>query len=108
MDASRAATGMSDVFAIRTVLFIMGSPLFGSFKAGNSLRTSVISFPRSPHPTYTIMSASDHFASWCCTTVLPLPNGPGTDATPPFATGNNVSITLCPVMRGSVGLSFSL
>ena len=31
------------------------------------------------------MSASAHFASWCCTTVFPLPNGPGTAATPPFA-----------------------
>ena len=42
MDASRAATGMSEVLAIRTVRFIMDSPDLGSFSSGNSRSTSVI------------------------------------------------------------------
>ena len=50
MDASRAATGMSEVLAIRTVRSISEYPVAGSFNSGNSLRTSVISLPRSPHP----------------------------------------------------------
>ena len=49
------------------------------------------------------MSASAHLASWCCTTVLPLPNGPGTAATPPFAMGNIASMTRWPVTRGISG-----
>jgi V/A-type H+-transporting ATPase subunit I len=65
IEASLAATGISDVFAISTVLFIRDSPVFGSFNSGNSIRTSVISLPRSPQPIYTTMSASAHFASWC-------------------------------------------
>ena len=65
MLASRAATGISEVFAISTVRFIRERPVRGSFSSGNSIRTSVISLPRSPQPTYTIMSASAHFASWC-------------------------------------------
>ena len=99
---------MSDVFAIRTVRFINDSPVLGSFNSGNSIKTSVISFPRSPQPIYTTISASAHFASWCCTTVFPLPKGPGTAATPPFEIGNNVSITLCPVSKGASGTNFSL
>ena len=63
MLASRAATGMSDVFAISTVRFIRLSPVRGSLSSGNSISTSVISLPRSPQPTYTIMSASAHLAS---------------------------------------------
>ena len=38
--------------------------------------------------------------------VLPLPNGPGIAAIPPFAIGNRQSITLCPVIRGLSGESF--
>jgi len=38
---------------------------------------------------------------------LPLPNGPGTAATPPRAIGKNVSITRWPVTIGSLGGSFS-
>ena len=108
IDASLAATGISDVFAINTVLSIRDCPVFGSFNSGNSLRTSVISFPRSPQPIYTTMSASAHFANWCCITVFPLPKGPGTAATPPLAIGNRVSITLCPVISGLFGAFFSL
>src|SRR5699024_11559170 len=33
-----------------------------------------------------------HFASWCWITVLPLPKGPGTAATPPLAMGKKVSM----------------
>src|SRR5699024_4041530 len=47
-----------------------------------------------------------HFASWCCITVLPLPKGPGTAATPPLAMGKKVSITLWPVTRGTSRGSF--
>ena len=36
--------------AMRTVLRINGWPLAGSTSSGNSRRTSVISFPRSPQP----------------------------------------------------------
>ena len=50
MDASLAATGMSEVLAISTVRFIIDSPVLGSFSSGNSIKTSVISFPRSPQP----------------------------------------------------------
>ena len=108
IDASLAATGMLEVLAISTVRFMSGSPDFGSTSSGNSINTSVISFPRSPQPMYTTMSASAHLASWCCTTVLPLPKGPGMHATPPFATGKNMSITLWPVVMAWTGGSFSL
>ena len=106
MEASRAATGMSEVLAISTVRSISGRPVLGSVSAGNSLSTSVISLPRSPQPMYTTTSASAHLASWCWVTVLPLPNGPGIAATPPFASGNRQSITRCPVMSGRSGASF--
>src|SRR3990167_11008142 len=56
IDASLAATGIFDVFTIRTVLRLKGRPVDGSNSFGNSVKTSVISFPRSPHPTYTIIS----------------------------------------------------
>ena len=46
------------------------------------------------------MSASDHLASWCCTTVLPAPKGPGMAAQPPLPTGKSVSMTLWPVTSG--------
>ena len=39
------------VVCLGTVLFINDSPVLGSLSSGNSLRTSVISLPRSPHPT---------------------------------------------------------
>ena len=51
--------------------------------------------------------ASDHLASWCWTTVLPLPNGPGTQAVPPLASGKNMSMTRCPVTSGSSGMTRS-
>ena len=104
MLASRAATGISEVFAISTVRFISGSPLRGSVSSGNSMSTSVISLPRSPQPMYTTMSTSDHLASWCCTTVLPEPKGPGTAAVPPLAMGKRVSIILCPLFMGRLGV----
>jgi len=72
------------------------------------VRTSVISFPRSPHPMYTTIFASHHFASWCSETVFPVPNPPGIAAVPPFAIGNRKSKTRCPVTRGIDGSSFSL
>ncbi len=97
---------MLDVFAIRTVLCIRGSPVLGSSSAGNVARTSVISLPRSPHPMYTTISASDHLASCCWVTVFPVPNAPGMAAVPPLGNGNIVSRTRCPVMSGMSGISF--
>ncbi len=41
-------------------------------------------------------------------THLPDPKGPGIVAVPPLATGKKVSITLCPLTKGSLGVSFSL
>ncbi len=108
MLASLAATGMLLVFAMSTVLCMSGLPLLGSLSSGNSVSTSVISFPLSPHPTYMMTSASLHFASWCCITVLPLPKGPGTPAVPPLATGKKVSTTRWPVTSGSFDPIFSL
>ena len=52
------------------------------------------------------MSTSDHLASWCCTTVLPEPKGPGTAAVPPLAMGNMVSITRWPDCSGAEGVNF--
>ncbi len=106
MLASLAATGMLEVFAISTVLSIRGLLFLGSSSSGNVVRTSVISFPLSPHPTYTTTSASDHFARLCWVTVLPLPKGPGMHAEPPLAMGKKASMTLCPVIRGFSGWSF--
>src|SRR5574338_997045 len=103
MLASLAATGMLLVFATSTVLSMSGLPVLGSLRCGNSTRTSVISFPRSPHPMYTTTCESAHFAIWCNVTVLPVPNAPGIDPVPPFAIGKNVSITRWPVNNGIVG-----
>src|SRR6185437_9980694 len=88
------------------VLSISGLFDLGSSSSGKVARTSVISFPRSPHPTYTMIVLSLHFASCCWETVFPEPNGPGMAAVPPFATGKNVSKTLWPVKRGVSGASF--
>ena len=95
------------VLAMSTVRSIRGFPDFGSSSSGNSVSTSVISFPRSPHPMYTTISASLHFASCCWVTVLPLPKGPGIAAVPPLAIGKSPSRIRCPVIRGTVGFIFS-
>jgi len=86
---------MFDVLATRMVRFMSGSPERGSVSSGNSMSTSVISFPRSPQPMNTTISASAHFASWCWMTVFPAPKGPGTHAVPPFPIGKNASMTRC-------------
>ncbi len=52
------------------------------------------------------MSTSDHFASWCCTTVLPEPKGPGTAAVPPLAMGKSVSMMRWPEFMGRAGTNF--
>ena len=54
------------------------------------------------------MSTSDHLASWCCTTVLPEPKGPGTAAVPPLAMGNSVSMMRWPLFIGRAGVYFWL
>ena len=46
-------------------------------------------------------SASHHFASVSCSTVLPVPKPPGIAAWPPRATGNSVSRMRWPVIIGS-------
>ena len=95
-------------FVDLTIEFMSGSPDRGSVSSGNSMSTSVISFPRSPQPMKMTISASAHFASWCWMTVFPAPNGPGTHAVPPLPIGKNASITRCPVTSGSSGVSLSL
>jgi len=80
-----------------------GLPVDGSTSSGKSVSTSVISFPRSPHPTKTMTSAPACLARDCSTTVFPVPNPPGMIAAPPAARGNSTSNTRCPVMNGSVG-----
>ena len=54
------------------------------------------------------MSTSDHLASWCCTTVLPEPKGPGTAAVPPLAMGKSVSMMRWPLFMGLAGVYFWL
>jgi len=54
MDASRAATGMLDVFATSVVRFMIDSSTPAAVvnvSCGNSASTSAISLPRSPQPT---------------------------------------------------------
>jgi len=51
---------------------------------------------------YTTTCESLHLASWWSVTVFPVPNPPGIAAVPPFGIWKNVSITLCPVISGSV------
>ncbi len=103
---SRAATGMLEVLAISTVRCMSGLPVCGSSNSGNSTSTSVISFPRSPQPTYTTMSALPNFAIDCCVTVLPDPNGPGIAAVPPMVSGKSTSRIRIPVRNGVTGSSF--
>ena len=92
---------MLEVFAIKTVRSMRDLPDFESTRFGKSSSTSVISFPRSPQPIYTMISASLHLASWCCVMVFPVPKPPGMAAVPPFAMGKNVSMTRCPVIKGT-------
>src|SRR5665811_1532330 len=106
IEASLAATGMLEVFAIMMVLWINGRFVRGSTNAGNSVSTSVISLPRSPQPIYTTICVSAHFASVCSETVFPVPNPPGIMAVPPFVTGNMLSKMRCPVSSGDVASSF--
>ena len=68
--------------------------------SASSPSMSASSLPRSPQPTYTITSASHHFVICCSSTVLPVPNPPGTAQLPPLATGNSTSTTRCPVSSG--------
>ena len=86
---------------MRMVRSMSDLPVRGSWIFGNSVSTSVISLPRSPHPMYTMMSASHHLASACWVIVLPVPKPPGMAAVPPRDRGKNTSITRCPVTRGS-------
>ena len=94
--------------AISTVLSIKGLPVLGSVSFGKSSKTCVISFPLSPQPIYTIISASHHFANWCCNIVFPVPNPPGIVAVPPLLIGKIESITLCPVNKGIFACNLSL
>lgn len=64
IDASLAATGIFEVFATKHVLYIMFSflPLKSMFNLGNSFKTSAISLPLSPQPTYTITLVLEYLA----------------------------------------------
>ena len=95
------AGARAQVFAISTVRSSNDSPVRGSVNSGSSRSTSAISFPRSPHPTYTITSASHHFAICWSRTVFPVPKPPGTQAELPRATGKKRSIARCPVISGT-------
>ena len=75
----------------------------GSSSAASSVRASASSLPRSPQPTKTMTSASAHLTICCSSTVLPVPNPPGTAAVAPLATGNSRSTTRWPVARGIDG-----
>lgn len=44
---------------------------------------SAISLPRSPHPTYIMMSLFENLEIACEITVLPAPNAPGMAVVPP-------------------------
>ena len=94
---------MLDVFATSVVRFMMLSSVPSGnviVSSGNSARTSAISFPRSPHPTYTMPSLLEYLDSACEITVLPQPKAPGMAHVPPSTDGNITSRTLCPVRSG--------
>ena len=78
-------------------------PVRGSVSSGNSRRVSTTSPARSPHAATSTTSTSACLLVICCNTVLPAPNGPGMQYTPPRATGKNVSMMRTFVTSGSVG-----
>lgn len=96
IDASLAATGMLDVLATKHVLYIIFSsrPLCVIDSYGNSFKTSAISLPLSPQPTYIMTYELEYFDSACEMTVLPQPNAPGMEQVPPNIDGNSASMTL--------------
>ena len=104
-DASRAATGMEDVLQMMTVRSMSDLPVRGSVSSGNSFRTSTTSPARSPHAAMMTTSTSAFLASMCWSTVLPAPNGPGTQNVPPLATGRKVSMQRICVTNVSSGRS---
>ena len=101
MEASRAATGMFDVLATNAVRFMMPTsfPSIVVVNSGKSHKTSAISLPRSPHPTYITASLFENFEIDCEMTVLPQPKAPGTAHVPPNTDGKMASTTLRPVVR---------
>jgi len=97
------------VFATRVVLCMMPSSLPSGrviVSWGKSIKTSAISFPLSPHPTYTMPSELLYLDRACEITVLPHPKAPGMQHVPPKTEGKSVSSTLCPVSRGVSAMSF--
>ena len=83
-------------------------PFSSVFSSGNSYSTSAISFPRSPHPTYTMQFVFAYFDSACEITVFPHPNAPGMQHVPPSTDGNSVSMMRWPVISGWFPGSFSI
>ena len=78
-------------------------PVRGSVSSGNSRSVSTTSPARSPQAATSTMSTSAYLLVICCRTVLPAPNGPGMQYTPPRATGKNVSMIRTFVTSGSSG-----
>ena len=86
--------------------FHQGMTSLGSTSSGNSLRTSVISFPFTASYVHDYIRVSP-LASWCWTTVLPLPKVPERRL-PTLRYREKGVYTLWPVTMGTSGGSFSL
>lgn len=83
--------GKKYMYCIKIILAYFGSKSYltnqltcmSSQTSGKSLRTSDISFPRSPQPTYTITSELENLDKLCEITVFPHPKAPGMAVVPP-------------------------
>ncbi len=98
---------MFEVLAIIMVLSINFLPVCGSTNLGNSVKTSTISFARSPQAAKITTSAAACLEIACCNTVLPVPNAPGIKPVPPSIIGFKLSITRTPVSNMEKGRTFS-
>ena len=99
---------MLDVLATMMVRSISLRPVCGSTSSGNSVKISTTSLARSPHAAMITMSASACLEMACCSTVFPVPNGPGMKPVPPSTMGFIVSMVRTPVSRSLKGRGFSL
>ena len=92
---------MFEVLAIRTVRSRSERPVRGSSSCESSSSTSAASFPRSPQPTYTITSASHHFAICWSRTVFPCRSRPAPPRSSRGRSGRGGRATRCPVTSGA-------
>jgi len=107
-EASRAATGILEVLATIMVLSVSLRPVWGSSSLGNSVKISTTSLALSPQAAITTMSASACLEIACCSTVFPVPKGPGMKPVPPSTIGLAMSMIRTPVSSSRKGLGFSL